>query len=140
MAYSTRAMQPEDWKLLKRFKPTEFKYPDKMGFQFMLKLERMAVEAGVPCPVSSDHRPKAYNKKVGGAANSAHVDGSESGEFCEAVDINPFNSLDRYEIVRAAFLVGFERIGIYGNGSLHVDTTGHRRPNRVLWNVVSNPA
>jgi len=140
MPFSTRAMQPADWALIKHFKPTEFKYPGKMGFQFMLKLDRMADESGVPCDVSSDHRPAVYNKKVGGAKNSAHVDGDQEGELCEATDISPRNGHHRYEIMRAIYLVGFERIGCYGNGSLHVDTTGDRRPNRVLWPVVSNPA
>jgi zinc D-Ala-D-Ala carboxypeptidase len=133
-------MQAADWPLLRHFKKEEFPAPEKMGFQFMLKLDRMRHEAGVPCPVTSSYRTPAHNKAVGGAKDSAHCDGTEPETFCESADIQPVDSHDRYEIIRAAFLVGFERIGIYANGSIHVDTTGDRRPNRVLWHVVSNPA
>lgn len=133
-------MEPADWPLLRHFTKAEFPAPEKMGFQFMLKLDRMRHEAGVPCPISSSFRTKKHNKAVGGAEDSAHCDGDEDGELCEAADIKPANSGDRYQIIRAAFLVGFERIGIYANGSVHVDATGDRRPNCVLWHVVSNPA
>lgn len=136
-------MMPGDWPLLLHFKPAEFPAPEKMGYQHMLRLDRMRREAGVPCKVSSSFRTRKHNKAVGGAADSAHCDGDVDGELCEATDIMPLDSHGRFEIVRAAFLVGFERIGIYENGSIHVDSTGEphgHRPNRVLWHVVSNPA
>jgi uncharacterized protein YcbK (DUF882 family) len=128
-------MTPADWQLLHHFTPAEFTDPDKMGFQFMLKLDSLRREAGVPCPVTSSYRTPLHNRQVGGAKDSAHCD-----EVCESVDVAPLNAADAFQILRAAFLVGFERIGVYANGSFHFDTTGDRRPNCVLWHVVSNPA
>lgn len=135
MPFSTRTMQPADWPLLHHFKPTEFQHPEKMGFQFMVKLDHFREQAGVPFRITSSYRTPAHNKAVGGAKDSAHTD-----DICEAVDIWPANSHDAYEIMRAAFQCGYERIGMYANGSFHFDTTGDRRPNRVLWHVVGNPA
>lgn len=133
---STRVMWPSDWALLNYFKPGEFRDPGAMGYQFMLKLDAFRHEAGVPVNITSDHRTPEHNKQVGGASNSAHVD----APICEAVDFIPANSHDAFELMRAAIVCGFERIGFYRDGSMHLDTTGDRRPNRVLWHVVSNPA
>lgn len=135
MAASTRTMTALDWPHLNYFKPAEFQHPEKMGLQFMLKLDSFRHMAGVPVRITSSYRTPEHNKAVGGAQNSAHTD-----PICEAVDFVPANSHDAYELMRAAFLCGFERIGIYADGSMHLDTTGDRRPNRVLWHVVSNPA
>lgn len=136
MAYSTRAMLPADWQLLRHFQPEEFKAPEKMGYQFMLALDKLAEQAGVPCRVTSSFRSKAYNKSVGGAKDSAHTD----EPLCEAVDLSPRNNADRFEIMAAAILNGWDRIGLYKNGSLHFDKTSGRRPARRLWCVVDNPA
>lgn len=133
---STRAMLPDDWKLIAHFKPAEFRYPERMGYQFMISLDRLRRQAGVPMHPTSGYRTPAHNKAVGGAKDSAHTD----DPICDAVDIAPRNSADRYEIMRSAYECGWTRLGIYANGSLHFDTTGDRRPDRVLWVVVSNPA
>lgn len=135
MPLSTRAMLPADWMLIKHFKPAEFKYPERMGYQFMLRLDALRREAGVPCRVTSDYRPPARNKQVGGAKDSAHSD-----EICESVDIWPANNFGRYHIMRAFYVCGWERIGMYLNGSLHGDLTSDRRPSPRLWIVVENPA
>lgn len=135
MASSTRPMEPLDWNIIRHFKPEEFQHPEKMGYQFMLKLDAFRHQAGVPFRITSSYRTPAHNKEVGGAKDSAHVD-----DICDAVDIWPADSHQAYQIIRAAFICGYERIGIYANGSFHFDTTGDRRPNFVLWHVVSNPA
>jgi len=135
MPFSTRAMEPADWLVLQYFKPAEFEHPEKMGFQFMLKVDALRHQAGVSMPITSSYRTPEHNKAVGGARDSAHCD-----EICEAIDVLPLNSSDAFAIIAAAFVNGWERIGIYPNGSFHFDTTGDRRPNRVLWHVVSNPA
>lgn len=136
MPLSTRAMLPGDWGLIKHFKPTEFNYPERMGFQFMLRLDALRREAGVPCRITSDYRTPARNKKVGGAKDSAHTD----EPICEGVDISPANNEHRYHIMRAFYVCGWERIGMYPNGSLHGDLTSDRRPSPRLWFVVENPA
>lgn len=129
-------MRPEDWELLTYFKAAEFKHPAKMGYQFMLALDALREQAGVPFrDISSSYRSPAYNKSVRGAKDSAHTD-----EPCEAVDIIPANNAERFEIVRAAIICGWTRIGIYKNGSIHIDGTDGRRPARRLWVVVGNPA
>ena len=133
---STRAMLPDDWKLIAHFKPAEFRYPERMGFQFMIALDRVRRQAGVPMHPTSGFRTPAHNKAVGGAEDSAHTD----EPICDAVDIEPRDSGDRYEIVGAAYFCGWTRIGVYPNGTVHLDATGNRRPDRKLWVVVSNPA
>jgi uncharacterized protein YcbK (DUF882 family) len=135
MSFSKRTMRPRDWDAIKNFKSSEFKYPALMGYEFMIWLDSVATDADVTMVVSSSHRPAAYNKSVGGAKNSAHVDVP-----CDAVDITPKSSFARFRIVKAALEKGCKRIGLYKNGSIHLDMTHDRRPSHVLWNVVSNPA
>lgn len=133
--FSSRTMTNADWIVLPYFKKSEFKHPEKMGYEFMQELVRVRKMAGCPMYPTSDYRDPTYNKKVGGAEDSAHTDIP-----CDASDFQPRNSVERFAIVRAAILCGFVRIGIYKNGSLHLDRTEDRRPAHVLWTVVSNPA
>lgn len=132
---STRTMRAEDWTLLRHFTAAEFKRPEKMGYQYMLALDALAEQAGVPLRVSSDSRSPERNKAVGGAKDSAHCD-----DICEATDLAPKNNAERFEIIRAAILNGWTRIGIYKDGSLHVDGTDGRRPARRLWVIVQSKA
>jgi uncharacterized protein YcbK (DUF882 family) len=133
--FSNRTMTNADWALLKYFKKSEFKNPSVMGYEFMLELEKVRAKAGVAMRISSSHRDPAYNRRVGGAKDSAHTDIP-----CNASDIVPRNSVERFAIVKAAIEVGFTRIGIYKDGSIHLDKTDDVRPSHVLWTVVSNPA
>lgn len=142
MAFSTRCMRAEDWRLCPHFPPTEFKYPEKMGYEYMLWLEEVRKRAGVPMSVSSSYRSPDYNKGVGGAQDSAHTDVP-----CDAVDVrmaprpdDPHWNLSRWEIKAAARDLGCVRIGNYQNGSLHLDRTEHKRPWPREWVVVDNPA
>jgi uncharacterized protein YcbK (DUF882 family) len=142
MSFSTRTMRAEDWELCPHFKPEEFKAPEKMGFEFMMWLEQVRVRAGVAMNVSSSWRSKDYNKQVGGAEDSAHVD-----EPCDAADLrksptpaDPFWNHSRFAIVAAALTLGCVRIGFYANGSLHLDRSEDKRPGHTLWNAVDNPA
>lgn len=128
-------MTDADWKILPHFKKSEFKYPHKMGYEFMQELVEVRKLAGCAMVVSSSYRSPSYNRGVGGAKNSAHTD-----EPCNAVDIRPRDSVQRFSIVRAAILRGFVRIGIYKDGSLHLDRTEDVRPANVIWTIVSNPA
>lgn len=139
MSFSTRTMKPGDWPAIKHFKPTEFKNPEKMGYEFMIWLDNLRVKAGVPMTITSSYRSPAYNKSVGGAANSAHTDTP-----CNAVDIgmrprpdDPNWNFSRWQIVMAARDMGCKRIGSYANGSLHLDRTEVKRPAPRMWRVVS---
>lgn len=139
MSFSTRTMKPGDWPIIKHFKPAEFKNPEKMGYEFMVWLDKLRLKAGVPMTITSSYRSAAYNKSVGGAANSAHVDVP-----CNAVDIgmrprpdDPNWNFSRWQIVMAARDMGCKRIGSYANGSLHLDRTEAKRPAPRMWRVVS---
>jgi uncharacterized protein YcbK (DUF882 family) len=135
--FSNRAMTNADWKeLAPYFKKSEFKNPERMGYEFMQEILAVRKLAGCPMIVSSSYRDPAYNKRVGGAKDSAHTD----WPLCNALDIRPRNSVERFAIVRAAIIQGFVRIGIYKDGSLHLDKTEDVRPSHVLWTIVSNPA
>lgn len=138
MGFSSRTMRPADWTKIKRFKPTEFKYPDKMGYEFMLWFDKVAIDADVPIIVTSSYRPPEYNRSVGGAKDSAHTDVP-----CNAVDIgerpresDPNWNYSRFQIVASAIKAGCTRFGTYANGSLHLDMTHDKRPGKRMWRVV----
>jgi uncharacterized protein YcbK (DUF882 family) len=138
MAFSSRTMKPDDWKKLEWFEPDAFKHPEKMGYEFMVWLDSVREEAGVPIVITSSYRDRAYNKSVGGAADSAHVDVP-----CNSVDIgmrprpsDPNWNYSRFAIVQAALRLGCQRIGTYANGSLHLDRTEDKRPAPRMWRVV----
>ena len=138
MTFSSRTMRIDDWKVLKNFSPSEFKQPDKMGYEFMLWLDRLRTEVGMPMVITSSYRSPAYNREVGGASDSAHTDTP-----CNAVDIgerprdnDPNWNRTRFAIVSTALRLGCSRIGTYANGSLHLDRTEDSRPNERMWRVV----
>jgi len=136
-----RCMTAADWTLVAPyFTPSEFKVPEKMSYEFMMWLLEVRLRAGVTMNISSSVRSTAYNKQVGGAKDSAHVDVP-----CRAVDIRPPTKRDamdpnwnyaRFKIVKAAMDCGGVRIGIYQNGSLHLDRTESTRPAPRLWVAV----
>jgi hypothetical protein len=136
--YSTRCMTDADWSEVKHFGPDEFRHPEKMGYEFVLWLDRVRELSGVPMTITSSYRDPEYNRSVGGAKDSAHTDVP-----CNAVDIgerprlsDPNWNHSRYRIVRSAFALGCERVGSYANGSLHLDMTHGRRPGERMWRVV----
>lgn len=138
MSFSTRTMKPGDWQIIKNFKPKEFKNPEKMGYEFMIWLDKLRLKAGVPMTITSSYRSPAYNKSVGGASDSAHTDTP-----CNAVDIgmrprpdDPNWNYSRWQIVRTAMEMGCKRVGSYANGSLHLDRSEDKRPAPRMWRVV----
>lgn len=139
MGFSSRAMRAGDWVEIKYFKPTEFKNPERMGYEFMLWLDKLRQRASVPMTITSSYRSPAYNKSVGGASDSAHTDTP-----CNAVDIGMRPRKDdlnwnytRWQIIMTARDMGCRRIGSYNNGSLHLDRTEDNRPSPRLWRVVT---
>jgi len=85
-----------------------------VDMRFMDRLDRARGVAGVPFVVRSGLRCPTHNAKIGGKANSAHLRGL-------AADIATPDSRTRYHVLRAAFAVGFQRIGI-GRDFIHLDT------------------
>jgi uncharacterized protein YcbK (DUF882 family) len=67
--------------------------------------------------VSSGHRDAGENARAGGADHSQHLDG-------RALDFNVRDMPDtqKAQILEAAIAKGAKGIGIYPNGSIHVDT------------------
>lgn len=140
--FSTRTMSDVDWERLKKFQRHEFKSPERMGFEFMLWLDQLAIKANVPIVIVSSYRTQEHNRSVGGAKDSAHVD-----EICEAVDIqrrptpnDPHWNYGRAQVMMNAVRLGCQRIGMYPNGNLHIDMTHDKRPAPRIWIAVDNPA
>lgn len=127
-------MRPEDWAEIRYFTSAEFKKPLLMGYEFMRWLDRVREEAGVPMIISSSSRTAEHNAVVGGATKSAHL-----RVPCDAVDIrrNPKPAVtwnhDRFRIIRAAFLNGCERVGVYQDESIHLDRAEGILPAQRLW-------
>lgn len=78
------------------------------------KLQAMRLELGIPLVINSAYRSEAYNKSVGGAPKSQHLQG-------RAFDIRITDALSREEIKYHAKEAGFTGIGDY-NTFVHVDT------------------
>lgn len=118
------------WANIKWFKPGEFDSPDMggsgehMSLDFVGRLDQLRIQLGLPMHVNSGYRTIAYNKKVGGVPNSAHVMGL-------AADIACPDSGYRYKLVQLALLAGFKRIGI-GSNFVHLDISLVLAQN-VIW-------
>lgn len=74
--------------------------------------------------INSAFRSSAWDKAKGRSGDSAHCHGY-------AFDIRCINSRQRYEIVRAALLIGVPRIGI-GRTFVHVDCDP-AKSQHVIW-------
>ena len=101
----------------KNFKLKEFQCKDgsqlvKIDSELLQKLQQLRDLIGKPIIINSGYRTESYNKKVGGAKNSYHMQG-------KAVDIK-VNGMKPKEIAKIAEEKGFTGIGIYKN-FLHVD-------------------
>lgn len=133
MPFSTRTMTPADWAECTHFDATEFRHPGKLGFEFVRWLEEVRARAGVPMHPSSDYRDPGHNARAGGATKSAHMDvPCDACDFAGAVPGKPMPGAHRLAIVRAAIELGCSRVGVYENGSVHLDRTEDRRPSS-LW-------
>lgn len=121
----------EDKKVANYFKVTEFystkdtnlsddlKTLDKIVDPKLLSMLNHARELdGKAWKVNSGRRSAEYNKIVGGVTGSAHVKGL-------AVDISAPTGKRKFEIVKAALEVGFDRIGI-AKSFIHLDIDGSK--------------
>lgn len=142
MPFSSRCMTDADWAEVKHFTPNEFRHPEKIGYEFMLWIDKVREKAGVPMVPTSDWRSDAHNAEVGGAKDSAHEDVP-----CDAMDFgkrpradDPNWNRSRYAITFAAHELGCRRFGEYKDGSLHLDRSEDRRPADVMWVQVDNKA
>ena len=85
------------------------------------KLENFAKALGRPLTLNSAYRTPAYNRSVGGARNSMHVQR-------KAADVQwaTSNIQDRVDIIQRAIDAGFTGIGTY-NSFMHVDIGAKRQ-------------
>jgi uncharacterized protein YcbK (DUF882 family) len=91
---------------------------------FMSLLDSLRAAVGQPLIINSGYRCPAYDKELGGEGN--HPTG-------RAADIRCEDSKLRYQIVAAAMMLGFGRIGV-ARGFIHLDlVTGGGKPHPVLW-------
>ena len=115
---------------LKNFKLSEFDSPDlpgsgsNMNPNFLQMLDEARDLAGVPFRINSGYRTKAHNAKVKGVSNSPHTKGF-------AADIHAPDGANKFKILKACIMIGFQRIGVYRTW-IHVDLD-NSLPTPTLW-------
>ena len=109
-----------NWKLYPNFSETEFRCKcgkcanNPISENLVRKLQAVRLIYGAAITVVSGYRCPAHNKKVGGAANSAHTRGT-------AADLRrPISGPALHSLLNAIWSVGFRGHGI-GAGKLHID-------------------
>ena len=112
----------------KHFKKREFACKcgcgfNDISFELVMELEDIREKLGIPLRINSGCRCAAYNKKVGGKPDSAHVRGL-------AADVQINGGIMRYSFLLLA-LRKFQRVGIYGT-FCHVDVD-KELPQMVVW-------
>lgn len=101
-----------------------------MDDAFMAKLDTLRKRYGKPIIITSGYRSAAYNISLGGAKNSAHVQG-------KAADI-AVSHADAYKLVGLAIDLGFTGIGVSQKGEsrfIHIDTADStdKQPRPHIW-------
>ena len=97
-----------------------------LDYEFITLLDRARAISMTPYVLTSTLRDAASNERAGGSKNSSHLKGL-------AVDIRCRSSVERFNILKGLFAVGFCRIGIYlTDGHVHVDDS-HELPQGVVW-------
>ena len=92
-----------------------------MDDMFLERLDMLRYRYNHPITLNSAYRCEKHNVSVGGVPNSAHTKGL-------AVDIKA-NSQQKHKLMRCAFELGFQGIGV-AKSFLHLDDeTKEPRPN-----------
>jgi uncharacterized protein YcbK (DUF882 family) len=79
----------------------------------ILRLQALRELLNKPLVVTSGARCEPYNTAVGGESGSMHLQGL-------AVDLKCLDSLFRFQLIEAAYRLGFTGIGVKA-GMLHID-------------------
>ena len=114
-------------KISENFSLHEFECRDgshlvKLDEELIDKLQKLRELIGKPITVNSGYRTTEYNKKIGGAPKSQHIEG-------KAADIT-VKGLTPLQVKEYAEKVGFRGIGIY-NTFTHVDV----RTTQTRWDL-----
>jgi len=86
-------------------------------------LQKLRDELGLPIKINSGYRTKSYNKKIGGATNSMHVQAKAADIV--VTDITPTNLYKRIEKLIEEGKVNFKGVGVYDT-FVHVDVRDRR--------------
>lgn len=119
------------WDRIRHFKPEEFVKPDILRWEMIRKLDELRDRCGFALRITSSYRDPEHNTKVGGVPESSHCvapDGMYSGID---ISIDSVGGSGIFQLVRNAFTVGFNRIGIYPK-HIHLDVES-RLLQQVLW-------
>ena len=108
-------MNKEQWETIKYFNPSEFNCPEKMDYDFLVRLNLARTLSDVKYIITSDYRDDYM---------SSHGKGL-------AVDIRCRDSKMRFKMVRGLIWAGFRRIGVY-DLHIHADVDDSR-PDGVMW-------
>ena len=87
------------------------------------ELQKLRDELGLPIKINSGYRTKSYNKKIGGASNSMHVQAKAADIV--VTDITPTNLYKRIEKLIEEGKVNFKGVGVYDT-FVHVDVRDRR--------------
>jgi uncharacterized protein YcbK (DUF882 family) len=115
-------------KISENFTLHEFQCKDgsqlvKLDERLLVLLQTLRTKVNKPIQILSGYRTPEYNKKVGGAPKSQHVEG-------KAADIR-ISGMTPKNIAKIAEEMGFDGIGIYTKQNFcHVDTRGYK----ARWN------
>jgi len=97
--------------------------------ELVVKLNQMCHRVGRMLDVTSCCRCIQHNRHIKSNDDSSHV--SSGKRSCTAVDISTIGSRERYQVLHAAIMVGFDRIGV-GTTYVHVDVDTGKSPD-VVW-------
>lgn len=87
------------------------------------KLQILRDYVGKPVIITSPYRCPAHNSKVGGASQSRHMGGNAADFIIENMDV--------WEIGKICESIGFNGIGVYDGGYVHVDV--RPVPEKFFW-------
>jgi len=115
--------------MFKYFKESEFKCKCGCGKNnisplLVVKIEAAREIAGIPFKLISACRCIKWNKEVGGSDTSSHPSGL-------AIDIKAKSSQERFKILSALVMAGFNRIGM-GKNFIHADIDS-KKVQSVIW-------
>lgn len=97
---------------------------EDMNPNFMKKLDNARHICKTPFRLTSAFRSKIWEQEHGRNGNSSHTKGC-------AIDLQVKTSAERFNIVNALLMTGFNRIGI-GDNFIHVDDDKDKAQN-VIW-------